>query len=112
VHNTIAAVGPLCLGVTCIIFGVNLRKGRGKERISRGVRVSYAKVPRAARIRASNANLAVGPAWLAFAGGVLFPGPLSFVLVAMLLLSGYPYYVRHRELHAAVKEVAKAGGAD
>lgn len=111
-NAVLSAASPLCLGVVCIIFGLNLRTGRGKARVSRGVGVSYAQVPLAVRIRASNANLVMGLAWLTLGVCGLFPSPLVLVPMAFLLLSVRPYYSRHKDLQVAAKEVAEARAAD
>jgi hypothetical protein len=59
-------------------------------------------------IRSSNSNFAVGLGFLGLGYFTLFPGMVGFVPVAILLLSAFPYWKRHRDLQRAAEEAAMA----
>ncbi|WP_106396391.1 hypothetical protein [Actinocorallia populi] len=104
----LGAAGPFFLGLMCVVLGVRLRKGLGDVQASRGARVPAARLPLPVRTRAGDANLLLGAAFLAVAACCLSPGPVLLAPIALCLLLGYPYLIRHRALRAAAEEVLRA----
>lgn len=107
----LSAVGPLCLGLLCVISGARIRRGLGDVQASRRDRVAAARVPLEVRVRAGNAGLLLGASFLALAALCLDPGPFILAPIVLCVLLGFPFYSRHKALREAAEEALRADRA-
>lgn len=95
------------LGLVCVAEGVRTRRGVGEYKLSRGVKVSYEKLPLRERTRTANALLVLGAALLLCSPFSLLPEPAIAALFLLALCCFIAYVVIQAGLRRAAQAVVR-----
>ncbi|MFI0444447.1 hypothetical protein [Actinomadura sp. 6N118] len=104
--DVLAIAAPAIIGARAIVFGIMLKRGQGRARVTRREHVDYDKLPPNIRGQVSRLSIVLGLAFLAFSAiGMVDPGPILLVPVGVMIYFAYPYYRQAKQLKDAAKQI-------